>query len=104
MKKEHNSSQPQGLLLKDRVLHVEIRRNAQEIIYVRYYDHVLFKNANPKFFKPTIREAVGFLNFENDLFIRLIIDIPYKKIPYEKANQTSGLVILKKNIIERKEL
>lgn len=74
------------------------------IVRVRYYDHVLFKNANPEIFKPTVREAVGFLNYENDLFLRLIVDIPYEKLPFEKPNQTSGLVILKKNIIERKEI
>ena len=76
----------------------------QRIVKIRYYDHVLFKNVNPEILKPAIREAVGFLNFENDQFIRLIVDVPYEKLPYEKPDQTSGLVILKENIIERKEI
>ena len=76
----------------------------RRIIRIRYYDHVLFKNANPEIFKPAVREAVGFLDHEEEQFIRLIIDVPYKKLPYEKLNQTSGLVFLNKNIIERKEI
>jgi len=76
----------------------------KSIIRVRYYDAVLFERADPALFEPAVREAVGFLDRESDLFIRLTMDIPHRKVPYEKPDQTSGLVILKDNIIELKEI
>jgi hypothetical protein len=37
-----------------------------QLVYVRYLDHVLFKDIDPHAMKPQIRETVGWLAEENE--------------------------------------
>jgi hypothetical protein len=68
-------------------------------IYVKYLDHVLFKNCNLAEAKPCIREVIGWLVSENSEGILICVDQPANPIAHEKIKAT-GLVILRNAILE----
>lgn len=74
------------------------------LIYVRYLDHVLFRNADPVLFKPAVREATGWKINEDNEALWICFDKPIERLPYEKLDPSSGLVILKCDILEIKEI
>ncbi len=74
-------------------------------VYVKYLDHVHFQNGNPSLFKPLTLEAVGWLVDEDEESLRLVLDrIDDPDSSPGVTLKTSGLVILKKTIIERRRL
>jgi hypothetical protein len=77
----------------------------QGICYVRYVDHVAFFRAVALDLNPQIREALGWLTFENDEYIIIQYDrdagLPTLKGGDSKA---SGLVLLKSAILEIRRL
>ncbi|MGQ9469119.1 MAG: hypothetical protein ACUVTD_04750 [Nitrososphaerales archaeon] len=76
-----------------------------ELVYVRYKDHVLFRNTDPKALEPDVRETVGWLLKEDDDSILILWDRSVKKLPHERAClKESGLVILKADIMELKRI
>ena len=74
------------------------------LIHVKYVDHVLFRNADPNLFNPTVREAIGWIVKENDEALWICFDRPIDRLPCEKPDSASGLVIIKSDILERKEI
>lgn len=71
--------------------------NLGRVLYVRYSDHVLLRNVNPQLYSaPWTLEAVGFLDYEDNQVLRLVMEKGYAK--------TNCLLILKSTIIERKEI
>ena len=77
--------------------------HSNRIIYVRYKDHILFRNSNPELYKsPNIREAVGWLYEETDEILVLILDKSVKQLPHETSRV--GLTLLKSDILEKKEI
>lgn len=68
-------------------------------IYVKYSDHVLFKNCNPAEVKPCVREVIGWLVSESLEAILICIDQPVDPLVHEKITAT-GLAILKDCILE----
>jgi len=68
-------------------------------IYVRYRDHVLFKNCNPGKIESCTRELMGWLVGEDSKTMLICIDQPIDPLEHEKINAT-GLVILKDCILE----
>jgi len=75
------------------------------LVYVRYRDHVLFRNANSSLYQPAIRECVGWIAKENDEAIWILWDRSVSKLPHERIQlEESGLVILKSEILEMKKL
>ena len=46
----------------------------ENLIYVRYLDHLLFKNTNPLQYGPVVREAVGWLVREEPRAICMVTD------------------------------
>ena len=75
------------------------------IIYVKYMDHVLFKNVDHTLFKePIIREAIGWIVKENDECLWICFDKPVERLPHEKSVLESGLLIVKRNILERRKV
>jgi len=75
------------------------------LTYIRYRDHVLFRNTNPKLYHPSIRECVGWIVKENCEAIWVLWDRSVKPLPHERTKSTeSGLVILKSEILEMKNL
>ena len=77
--------------------------HSNRLVYVRYKDHILFRNSNPHLFKsPNIREAVGWLYKETDEALFLTNDRSVEQLPYEKRE--SGLIISKSNIVEKRNV
>jgi len=75
------------------------------IIYVRYYDHVLFRSADPGLFQPAVRETVGWLIKENDAAVWILWDRSMEPLPHERVPASeSGLVILKSDILEMRKI
>jgi hypothetical protein len=72
----------------------------QQLIFVRYLDHVLYSRASALAMKPQTREAVGWLVYDCELYLTLTwdrdADPPTLKGGDPKA---SGLVILKSDIV-----
>ena len=83
---------------------VDALRRDSSLIYIKYVDHVLFKNANPSLFRPTVREAIGWKIKENNEALWICFDKPVEKLPYEKLDPSSGLVLLKRDILEMKRI
>jgi len=74
-----------------------------KLVYVRYKDHILFRNSNPQLYaNPNIREAIGWLIEETDEVLFLTNDRSVEQLPYEKRE--SGLIILKSSIVERRKV
>ena len=73
------------------------------LVYVRYLDHVLFKDMDPgAYSEPFIRETVGWLASENERAIQLIWE---RQLGEGATRQrATGLVILKADILELKRL
>jgi hypothetical protein len=71
------------------------------VVYVRYRDHVLFRDASPDAYQPFVREAVGWLDREDDGCIRLVWERFAEPAPNGATKQrATGLVILKSSILE----
>lgn len=70
-------------------------------VYVRYRDHVLFKDVDPSAYRPFTREAIGWLEHEDGDCIRLVWERFAEPAPSGGAKQrASGLVIMKSSILE----
>ena len=69
------------------------------LIYIRYLDHVLYKNTPKVLEKAAERETIGWLAHENDELICLENDRTLDELPYSNGSG-SGLVLLKSCILE----
>jgi hypothetical protein len=64
-------------------------------------DHVLFRDKDPATAKPFTRECVGWLDYEDDEHLRLVWErFAMPDPPGESKPRATGLVILKKTILE----
>ena len=87
---------------------IEVKNSLSEfngLIFVRYYDHVLYNRTSALAMKPQVREAVGWLVYECEYYITITwdrdADPPTLKGGDPKA---SGLVLLKSDILQMKKL
>jgi hypothetical protein len=65
----------------------------------------MFRRGNPRDYLPVLREAVGWIDHEDDSCMRILWDRTVRKVPHERMNPSeSGLVILRSDIQEIKEL
>ena len=78
----------------------ENKKEKKTLIYIKYKDHVLFKNSLTFRIKPSVRETIGWVAFENSEYILICSDLPFEPLPNEKI-VASGLVVLKTNVIEK---
>jgi hypothetical protein len=78
----------------------------EAVVYVRYLDHVLFKEVDPSAYaEPFAREAVGWLDYEDTDCIRLVWERLAVPDPHGETRQkATGLVILKSAILEIRRL
>jgi hypothetical protein len=74
------------------------------VVYIRYRDHVLFRDAEAGDYKPFVREAVGWFDHENDEFIRLVWERFAEPSQGNARERSTGLVILKSCILELREV
>ncbi len=81
------------------------KKKSGSLFYVRYRDHVLFKDSDSSEYRPWTRECVGWLDYEGDDFIRLVWERFSEPNPPKNARiRSSGLAILKKAILEMREV
>jgi hypothetical protein len=73
------------------------------LIYLKYMDHVLFRKCDHSDMKPSVREVVGWLVLETNDAIYICCDRSVEPLPCEKPSE-SGLVILKSDVLERREI
>ena len=77
--------------------------HSKKLVYVRYRDHILFRNSNPRlYFDVNEREAVGWLIFESDEFLCISNDRSVQPLPNEGCE--SGFSIIKSDIVELREV
>ena len=76
--------------------------NLGSLLYVRYLDHVLFRDSNADSYRPWTRETVGWLDYEDDQSLRLVWERFAMPSPNESQTKSTGLVILKTAILERR--
>lgn len=76
------------------------------LVYVRYLDHVLFKDVDPgAFSRPFTRETIGWLDHEDDHCIRIVWERFAGVDPQEKMKQkATGLLIMKSSILELRRI
>lgn len=74
------------------------------VIYVRYLDHLLFKNCNHSLLNPAQRETVGFLAKQTNEAVYVLWDRAVEKLQDEKACSESGLIILRTYIKEIRKI
>ena len=75
------------------------------LVYIRYRDHLLFRNANSSLYRPAIRETVGWLIKENGSAVWILWDRSVKPLPHKRVpTSESGLVILKSDILEMRKI
>lgn len=76
--------------------------HSNRLVYVRYKDHVLFRNSDPKLYENSnIRETSGWLMYETNEALFLIHDRSVK--PLINEVRETGLIILKSDILEIKQ-
>jgi hypothetical protein len=73
----------------------------QQLIYVRYQDHVLYNRAVADFMQPQIRETVGWQVYDCEQYVILAWDRDAKPTTLKGGDpKASGLVLLKSDILE----
>jgi hypothetical protein len=69
------------------------------VVYIRYWDHVLYKNTFEPVINPVEREAIGWLVSKSEEAICIQNDRTLDELPYHSGT-CSGLVLLTSCIIE----
>jgi len=76
-----------------------------ELVYVRYQDHVLFRDMNPGKASAFTRECIGWLDYEDEECVRIVWErFAVPDPPSEAKPRATGLVILKKVILEMRRI
>jgi len=71
------------------------------LAYIRYLDHLLYRNINHNRVEPVSRELVGWVAKENSDAVWIVFD---RSIGNEACQAESGLVVLKSDILEMRRL
>ena len=82
---------------------MSLNNHSKKLVYIRYRDHILFRNSNPKlYFDVNMREAVGWLIYESEKFLCISNDRSIYPLPNEECE--SGFSIIKSDIEELREI
>ncbi len=73
------------------------------LVYMRYVDHVLFKDGNASDYEPWIRETTGWLDKVDKHFVRIVWERHWDKTQQEKLRST-GLAVSRDNILELRKV
>lgn len=77
----------------------------QQLIYVRYRDHVLYSRSSAITMQPQTREAIGWLVYDSELYVILAWDRDAEPPTLHGGDaKASGLVVLKSDILILQEL
>jgi len=71
-----------------------------KLVKIKYFDHVEFRNVSVEKVYPALREAVGWIVYEDSESIILVFDRPCDTI----SSKPSGLCILKSGIVGVEEV
>ncbi len=82
----------------------EVRRDDFALVYVIYRDHVLFINEDPENIVVSVRVAIGWLAEHNSDEIVLLMDRSCNPQPSERIGRSSGLRILRSDILHISEV
>ncbi|MEM2588023.1 MAG: hypothetical protein QXV23_06975 [Candidatus Bathyarchaeia archaeon] len=82
-----------GLMDKDNGL--------KRLVYIRYRDHVLFRNSNHSLLSPIVRETVGWIVRESDDALWILWD---KSADKSEFSFESGLIILRSDVLEKRNV
>ena len=83
----------------------EVYTDFRDVVFVRYYDHVLYNRASALAMKPQIRKALGWLIYECNQYITIAWDSDDEPPTlHGDDSKASGLVLLKNEILELKKL
>ena len=74
------------------------------LVHVKYLDHSLFRNADPRLVKPIVQDAWGILDSEESEYVRLILASYTDPTAKEDALRATGLVIIRSTILEMRRL
>jgi len=78
-----------------------LSREKPSLVYVKYNDHVEFRNTNPS--RHSVREAVGWLVGETDEDLFLLCEKSVKPLPSERPPRLS-FTILKSEVVEMRRI
>jgi hypothetical protein len=86
--------QPKSLSISSKV-------NTGNIIIIRYFDHVLFRDVESyDLMKPIVRETIGWLESEEEEFIRVIWERFAEPSTDQSKVRSTGLALRKTDIIQ----
>ncbi len=86
--------------LRHQVLKTE-RLEVGSLVTVRYKDHVLFKDADASGYQPWIRETVGWLEYEDEQYVRIVWERFHEPNPPANSRlRSTGLAISRADIVE----
>jgi hypothetical protein len=74
------------------------------LVYIRYQDHILYRNMAPSNPKPIIRETIGWLAYEDNEVVWIVWDRAAAPAKLEKLDPAASLVVLKRCILEMRRL
>jgi hypothetical protein len=79
-------------------------RDFKDLVYVRYYDHVLFNRTSAMIMAPIVREAIGWLVYECEQYLTLVLDRDARPPTLKGSSdpKATGLVLLRLDIVEFK--
>lgn len=72
-----------------------------DLVFIRYDDHVLFKDADASQYRPWTRETVGWLDYADEEFVRIVWErYPEPNFPKNARLRSTGLAIDRRTILE----
>ena len=79
--------------------------NVGTIVYVRYLDHVLFRDSEASQYAPWTRECMGWLDYEDQDYVRIVWErFAMPDPPNESKPRATGLVILRRAVVELRQV
>ena len=77
----------------------------EDLMVVRYRDHVLFRGKDHRTLSPVVRETVGWIAKQTEDAVWLLWDRDIGTSPQENSEpQECGLVILRRDIVEMRPI
>ncbi len=75
-----------------------------DVVICRYVDAVLFKDGEASAFQPWIRQMVGWLDFIDHSFLRVVWERTAVPTSQDARTLSSGLTIPRKNVVELRKV
>jgi len=76
-----------------------------DFVFIRYVDHVLFRDVDASQYSPWARETIGWLDYEDEGYVRIVWErFAMPDPPNESKPRATGLVILKAAIADMRRI